>query len=203
MCIRDRRRVHGDSDILYNRGRLVSLSLALNRLELRCKQYLREYEKGEDWNKFRAGFLHLNHHFRPSDVVELQVCDLADKEIAYFMPNKKKILVCYNKINDKSHFSQVVTYQMTLFYDSLRAKVNWADCKQLSCMHIRALHLSRICDKHDRDCFKKSLSNSLYNTDVCRAKDAVFDKVFSPCLVDISPINMMRYVDKKRNFLFQ
>jgi len=35
---------------------------------------------------------------------------------------------------------------MTALYDVTRANIDWKNCKQLACMHIRGLHLSKLCN---------------------------------------------------------
>lgn len=33
----------------------------------------------------------MNYHYTPHDLIEFQICDLADKEKAYLLPEKKKV----------------------------------------------------------------------------------------------------------------
>jgi hypothetical protein len=42
--------------------------------------------KLDDWKRFKEGFLNINHIFKPKEIIDLKICDLADKDIAFYMP---------------------------------------------------------------------------------------------------------------------
>lgn len=66
----------------------------------------------ETWKKFREGFLMLNYHIKPEDVVDLQVCELSSSDEGFMLPSKRKIVLCANKIKSQDHFNKVLTYQV-------------------------------------------------------------------------------------------
>ncbi len=45
----------------------------------------------EDWKIFKDGFLHLNHYFRPEDLVEIKTCALGDGVTSALAPGSQKV----------------------------------------------------------------------------------------------------------------
>jgi len=45
----------------------------------------------EDWKIFKDGFLHLNHYFRPEDLVEIKTCALGDGVTSALAPASQKV----------------------------------------------------------------------------------------------------------------
>ena len=145
----------------------------------------------------------MNYHLKPTDIVEFQTCDLGDKEIGYVLPDKKKvsiqdcsneqILMCSNKINDQKEFNTAMTYHITILYDMIRANIDWKNCKQIACMHIRGMNLAKICRAGYKECFQRNLREGLYETEVCKGKEGeTFEPTYQTCIKDISPINLVK-----------
>eukprot|EP01017_Pseudomicrothorax_dubius_P043042 TRINITY_DN7107_c0_g1_i4.p1 TRINITY_DN7107_c0_g1~~TRINITY_DN7107_c0_g1_i4.p1 ORF type:complete len:119 (-),score=21.82 TRINITY_DN7107_c0_g1_i4:388-744(-) len=99
-------------DIYYEQKGLLDISGALGRLSKRNEKYMINYAKSDKWKRFREGFLQLNYHFRPEDVVDLTICDLAKPELSHFLPAQKKIKLCINKIPSEEVFQQEITFQV-------------------------------------------------------------------------------------------
>ena len=47
----------------------------------------------DEWKKFKEGFLALNYSVKPKDIVEFRICDLADKEVAYYLPKRNRVII--------------------------------------------------------------------------------------------------------------
>jgi len=82
---------------------LKEISEALKRLEKKCHSYLDMFVKTgeniiylpltelEDWRIFKDGFLHLNHYFRPEDLVEIRTCNLGESTVSSLYPDQQKV----------------------------------------------------------------------------------------------------------------
>ncbi len=74
---------------------MQAISGALQRLEQKAQKYIDNYSKTgkkhkdiqpqEEWRLFKEGFLHLNYHYKPNDLIEFKTCDLGDPETHYVL----------------------------------------------------------------------------------------------------------------------
>lgn len=87
---------------------------------------------------------------------------------------------------DQSKFEQVLNYNLTLMYDEVKSKylhgeyIN--DCNQIACSHIRALHISKVCDK-EQDCYVNHIEKDVFSQyNHCMGKSAeCVENVFKRC----------------------
>ncbi|KRX04522.1 hypothetical protein PPERSA_04337 [Pseudocohnilembus persalinus] len=182
-----------DESRIFQKNRILEISHTLQRMQKKCDKYLQEFEQSGDWKKFKEGFLSYNFLFKPHEVVQFQTCDLGDKETSFFLPKKQEIIVCSNKIQGQEHFNQVLKYELTIMYDSIRSKIDYNNCKQLTCMHIRALNLSEICQRGNKNCYKDKIDQIIFKNPVCQGQEKIFDKTFETCVVDIAPYNTLKH----------
>lgn len=114
------------------------------------------------------------------------------------------ILLCQNRLIDRSHMEDTLAHELVHAYDHLRFDVDWKDLRHHACSEIRASSLSGECrwtretlgrgiwdfTRHHQDCVRRRATLSVRNHPKCK-DDAhaaqVVNSVFDSCFADTRP----------------
>ncbi|KAK6517974.1 Mitochondrial inner membrane protease atp23 [Arthrobotrys conoides] len=132
-------------------------------------------------------------------------CLPCNKDQAGGFHPKYGILLCQNKLRDRSHTEDTMAHEMVHAYDHMRFKVDWADFKHLACSEIRASTLSGECRpyqewmvrgqwkflRHMEACVRRRATLSVSGHPALKgdleAAGKIVDQVFESCYKDTRP----------------
>ncbi|MCO5555684.1 hypothetical protein L7F22_009229 [Adiantum nelumboides] len=129
-----------------------------------------------------------------------------------FMPSQPNearsrsgLLICYDKINSKSHMEQTLAHEMIHWFDHCRFKADWSNLRHIACSEIRAASLSGDCRffnelgrgmfgvrKHHQKCARRRAIISMVNNPDCPDEQTaarIVDEVFESCFNDTRPFD--------------
>ncbi|EST08573.2 Peptidase M76, ATP23 [Kalmanozyma brasiliensis GHG001] len=116
------------------------------------------------------------------------------------------ILICSNRIMNKSHLEDTLSHEMVHWYDHCRFLVDWTNLRHLACSEIRANSLSGDCGfgreytrknyafklQHQTCVKRRAVMSIMANPDCGGDQDKaerVVDEVFESCFGDTRPFD--------------
>ena len=92
---------------------------------------------------------------------------------------------------------------MILYYDhKTKKKINWNDLEDTTLAHVRALHMSGICEKgitlailDDNKCFEKELERRVFEKERFKGKVLQnYEKVVKKGINDTTPLTQVKFI---------
>ncbi|KAI7883668.1 hypothetical protein K492DRAFT_235197 [Lichtheimia hyalospora FSU 10163] len=115
------------------------------------------------------------------------------------------ILLCYNRMNSKTHQEHTMVHEMVHLYDHHKFKVDWLNLRHHACSEVRAASLSGDCKwtreiqrgfytftKQHQACVRRRAVLSVMENPSCKSKEEAeraVASVFDSCFADTRPFD--------------